>query len=67
MGVCICHAVTERDIGSAVAAGCCCRRELREQLGVGAPVRPARHTEAGCAGAGRRAALLLDQVIRLAN
>jgi len=36
MYVCICNAVTERDIGSAVADGCCSLRELREQLGVGA-------------------------------
>ncbi len=36
MYVCICNAVTERDIGSAVAEGCCSLRELREQLGVGA-------------------------------
>ncbi len=35
MYVCICNAVTERDIGSAVADGCCSLRELREQLGVG--------------------------------
>ena len=36
MYVCICNAVTERDIGSAVAEGCCSLRQLREQLGVGA-------------------------------
>ena len=36
MYVCICNAVTERDIGSAVAEGCGSLRELREQLGVGA-------------------------------
>jgi bacterioferritin-associated ferredoxin len=35
MYVCVCHAVTERDIGAAVAAGCGNYRELREQLGVG--------------------------------
>ncbi len=35
MYVCVCNAVTERDIGSAVADGCCSLRELREQLGVG--------------------------------
>lgn len=36
MYVCICNAVTEREIGSAVAEGCRSLRELREQLGVGA-------------------------------
>jgi bacterioferritin-associated ferredoxin len=35
MYVCVCHAVTDRDIGEAVAQGCCSLRELREQLGVG--------------------------------
>jgi bacterioferritin-associated ferredoxin len=36
MYVCVCNAVTDRDIGSAVAEGCCTLRELREQLGVAA-------------------------------
>lgn len=36
MYICVCNAVTERDIGGAVAEGCCTLRELREQLGVGA-------------------------------
>lgn len=36
MYVCVCNAVTERDIGSAVADGCGSLRELRDQLGVGA-------------------------------
>ena len=36
MYVCICNAVTESDIGSAVAEGCSSLRQLREQLGVGA-------------------------------
>ena len=36
MYVCVCNAVTERDIGSAVAQGSRSLRELREQLGVGA-------------------------------
>jgi bacterioferritin-associated ferredoxin len=36
MFVCVCNAVTERDIGVAVAEGCGSLRELREQLGVGA-------------------------------
>ncbi len=36
MFVCVCNAVTEKDIGSAVADGCRSLRELREQLGVGA-------------------------------
>lgn len=35
MYVCVCNAVTDRDIGSAVAEGCCSLRELRDQLGVG--------------------------------
>ncbi len=35
MYVCVCNAVTERDIGSAVAGGCASLQELREQLGVG--------------------------------
>ncbi|MFA7293748.1 MAG: (2Fe-2S)-binding protein [Rhodocyclaceae bacterium] len=35
MFVCVCNAVTERDIGSAVAEGCRSLRELRAQLGVG--------------------------------
>jgi bacterioferritin-associated ferredoxin len=34
MYVCVCHAVTDRDIGTAVAEGCCSLRELRQQLGV---------------------------------
>jgi bacterioferritin-associated ferredoxin len=33
--ICVCNAVTERDIDGAVAGGCCTLRELREQLGVG--------------------------------
>lgn len=36
MFVCVCNAVTEKDIGSAVAEGCRSMQELREQLGVGA-------------------------------
>ena len=36
MFVCVCNAVTEKDIGSAVAEGCRSLQELREQLGVGA-------------------------------
>jgi len=36
MYVCVCNAVTDRDIGGAVAGGCSSLRELREQLGVGA-------------------------------
>lgn len=36
MFVCVCNAVTERDIGRAVAEGCRSLRELRQQLGVGA-------------------------------
>lgn len=36
MYVCVCNAVTERDIGTALASGCGSLRELREQLGVGA-------------------------------
>ncbi len=36
MYVCICNAVTERDIQEAVADGCSSLRQLREQLGVGA-------------------------------
>ena len=36
MFVCVCNAVTERDIGSAVAEGCRSLGELRAQLGVGA-------------------------------
>lgn len=36
MYVCVCNAVTERDIGQAVATGCSSMRELRESLGVGA-------------------------------
>lgn len=35
MYVCVCHAVTDRDIEEATAAGCCSLRQLREQLGVG--------------------------------
>jgi bacterioferritin-associated ferredoxin len=35
MYVCVCHAVTDRDIESAIAEGCCSLRQLREQLGVG--------------------------------
>jgi len=35
MYVCVCNAVTDRDIGSAVAEGCGSLRELRDQLGVG--------------------------------
>lgn len=36
MYVCVCNAVTERDIGQAIATGCGSLRELRESLGVGA-------------------------------
>lgn len=36
MYVCICNAVTERDLLEAVADGCSSLRQLREQLGVGA-------------------------------
>jgi bacterioferritin-associated ferredoxin len=36
MYVCVCNAVTERDIGGAIADGCSTLKELREQLGVGA-------------------------------
>ncbi len=36
MYVCVCNAVTERDIFNAVAEGCASLRQLREQLGVGA-------------------------------
>ncbi len=36
MYVCVCNAVTDRDIGGAVASGCSSLQELREQLGVGA-------------------------------
>jgi len=35
MYVCVCHAITERDIGAAVDRGCCSVRDLREQLGLG--------------------------------
>ncbi len=35
MYVCVCHAVTDRDIEDAIAGGCCSLRQLREQLGVG--------------------------------
>jgi bacterioferritin-associated ferredoxin len=35
MYVCVCNAVTDRDIGRAVDEGCCTFRQLREQLGVG--------------------------------
>ncbi|MBI5786783.1 MAG: (2Fe-2S)-binding protein [Rhodocyclales bacterium] len=36
MYICVCRAITERDIGSAVAEGCCNLRQLREQTGLGA-------------------------------
>lgn len=35
MYVCVCNAVTDRDIGNAVAGGCCTMKHLHEQLGVG--------------------------------
>lgn len=35
MYICVCNAVTERDIDGAVAEGCCTLRELREQTGLG--------------------------------
>jgi bacterioferritin-associated ferredoxin len=35
MYICVCNGITERDIGGAVAQGCCTLRELRDQLGVG--------------------------------
>jgi bacterioferritin-associated ferredoxin len=35
MYVCVCNAVTERDICSAVAEGCHSLRELRQQLDFG--------------------------------
>jgi bacterioferritin-associated ferredoxin len=36
MYVCVCNAITERDIGGAVADGCHSLQDLRRQLGVGA-------------------------------
>jgi bacterioferritin-associated ferredoxin len=36
MYVCVCNAVTDSDIGSAVAEGCCTLRQLRDRLGVAA-------------------------------
>ena len=36
MYICVCNAVTERDIGGAIADGCATLKELRDQLGVGA-------------------------------
>lgn len=36
MYICVCNAVTDRDIDGAIAAGCCSLRQLREELGVGA-------------------------------
>ena len=36
MYVCVCNAVTDSDIGGAVAEGCGSLQQLREQLGVGA-------------------------------
>lgn len=35
MYVCVCNAVTDRDIGDAVAGGCCTMKHLHEQLGIG--------------------------------
>jgi bacterioferritin-associated ferredoxin len=35
MYVCVCNAVTERDIGRAVSEGCCTLKHLRAQTGVG--------------------------------
>jgi bacterioferritin-associated ferredoxin len=35
MYVCVCHAVTERDVCSAVTAGCRSLQELRRQLDFG--------------------------------
>ena len=35
MYVCVCNAVTERDIGQAVSRGCDSLLDLREELGVG--------------------------------
>jgi bacterioferritin-associated ferredoxin len=35
MDVCVCHAITDRDIEEAVSEGRCSLRQLREQLGVG--------------------------------
>ncbi len=35
MYICVCHAVTERDISGAIAQGCCSLKELSQQLGIG--------------------------------
>lgn len=34
MYVCVCRAVTDRDIDKAVQRGCCSMRDLRNELGV---------------------------------
>jgi bacterioferritin-associated ferredoxin len=34
--VCVCNAVTDRDINKAIDTGCRSLRELRDELGVGA-------------------------------
>lgn len=34
MYICVCNAITDKDIRSAVAGGCRTMRELREELGV---------------------------------
>jgi bacterioferritin-associated ferredoxin len=35
MYVCVCHAITDRDIGAAVSRGCGSLKDLRRQLGLG--------------------------------
>ncbi|RLK51313.1 bacterioferritin-associated ferredoxin [Alkalispirillum mobile] len=34
MYVCICKAITDRDVRQALDEGCCCMRDLKERLGV---------------------------------
>lgn len=36
MYVCLCNAVSDKQIAKAAREGACCMRELRERLGVGA-------------------------------
>jgi bacterioferritin-associated ferredoxin len=61
MFVCVCNAVTEHDINSAIAGGCHSLRELRRQLGVGASCGRCR----GCARETLREALQTSQYTRL--
>ncbi len=48
MYICICNAVTDREITAAVERGACTLRELREELGVSACCGRCKHSARRC-------------------